>query len=201
METKEYRTIDKSEWPRGEWINEPDKKQWTDEETGLPCLIVRTPWGGNLCGYVGVTSNHPFHGKEYSVDGLEIEVHGGLTFASGCASHSEESFQKWRTYMIDSKPEAAKYPQGDAARRWKDSGHLIDDYAAWCDFITSRSICHIPGEGEPDSVWWFGFDCAHAWDISPATDRNYHGSDSEYRDFDYVTRECQSLARQLAALA
>lgn len=28
-------------------------------------------------------------------------------------------------------------------------------------------ICHTPKEGAPDNVWWFGFDCAHAWDLVP----------------------------------
>jgi hypothetical protein len=28
-------------------------------------------------------------------------------------------------------------------------------------------ICHVPRPGEPDSVWWVGFDCGHIWDLSP----------------------------------
>lgn len=40
MQTIEYRTIDKTAWGDGPWLNEPDKKQWQDVETGLPCLAV-----------------------------------------------------------------------------------------------------------------------------------------------------------------
>ena len=82
METIEYRNVvDKSEWLRGPWDDEPDKKQWKDETTGLPCLIVRGP-SGALCGYVGVTEGHPFFQRNYS--DLDLEAHGGLTFASSC---------------------------------------------------------------------------------------------------------------------
>lgn len=62
METIEYRTVDKSKWGDGPWQDEPDKKQWRDPETGLPCLIVRGP-GGALCGYVGVPANSPAFGR------------------------------------------------------------------------------------------------------------------------------------------
>jgi hypothetical protein len=36
-----WTTIDKSSWGNGPWQTEPDKAQWQDEETGLPCLAVR----------------------------------------------------------------------------------------------------------------------------------------------------------------
>lgn len=28
-------------------------------------------------------------------------------------------------------------------------------------------ICHVARPGEPEHVWWFGFDCAHAFDLAP----------------------------------
>src|SRR5690606_29850193 len=28
-------------------------------------------------------------------------------------------------------------------------------------------ICHVPAPGEPDDVWWLGFDCNHSGDVSP----------------------------------
>jgi hypothetical protein len=87
MQTLEYTTIDKSTWGEGEWQNEPDKRQWRDEETGYPCLIVRTPHTGSLCGYVGVSESHPCFGKDG--DDCEISVHGGITFAEPCLSGDE----------------------------------------------------------------------------------------------------------------
>ena len=68
-------------------------------------------------------------------------------------------------------------------------------------------ICHVPGEGRPTDVWWFGFDCAHAWDIAPGmvwSNRMIGFPDREpdetYRDFAYVTDEVTKLAEQLAAI-
>lgn len=81
MKTLEYRTTDKSTWGDGPWQTEPDKRQWLDKSTGLPCLIVRGPFGG-LCGYVGVPPWHPAFETPYSE--MDVEVHGGLTFADFC---------------------------------------------------------------------------------------------------------------------
>jgi len=75
--------IDKTQWfhkNTGPWDDEVSGKQWFDETTGLPCLIRRTPLG-HLCGYVGLPSNHPWHGKPYSRIRLDVNVHGNLTYA------------------------------------------------------------------------------------------------------------------------
>ncbi len=90
METKEYRTVDKTTWGEGPWQHEPDKKQWTDPTTGYPCLIVRGPVGA-LCGYVGIPMSHPLYGKHYDkTHDHDIHVHGGITFAGGCMKHGGE---------------------------------------------------------------------------------------------------------------
>ena len=150
MQTIEYRNVqDKSKWKRGPWDSEPDKVQWQDAVTGLPCLVVRGPMGA-LCGYVGVGRQHPLHGQDYEKPG--VVVHGGLTFADGCGPGAED-----------------------------------------------RAVCHRPGAGEPDDVWWFGFDCAHADDICPCMGRPLV-HDAQYRDLAYVTEQCALLAVQLKAL-
>lgn len=86
--------VDKSNWPPGPWKDEPDKVQWRDEATGLPCLIVRGPVG-SWCGYVGVGRSHPYHGLGYNdlyEKDMDVSVHGGLTFANGC-SHGDNPGQ------------------------------------------------------------------------------------------------------------
>lgn len=88
METLEYKTVDKSDWGAGEWQAEPDKKQWQDTASGLPCLIVRGP-SGALCGYVGVSKEHTLYEKDYNE--ADVEVHGGLTFADHCQHSTDES--------------------------------------------------------------------------------------------------------------
>lgn len=146
MEYLEYKFADKSTWPRGEWDDEPDKVQWQDEKTGLPCLIVRGS-SGSLCGYVGVADGHRHYGRDYS--DCDVEVHGGLTFAEFCAEDRE------------------------------------------------HGICHIPGPGEPDKVWWLGFDCAHSGDIQPKHIYKFGDGYARYRNIDYVKGECSRLAAQL----
>jgi hypothetical protein len=162
MQTLEYTTIDKTDWEDGEWKQEPDKKQWLDDETKLPCLIVRGP-AGSLCGYVGVSEGHPAFEKEYIDVDINVEVHGGVTFTRFCQHHEDPS----------------------------------------------EGICHLVETGENDKVWWIGFDTAHAWDYSPNMIPMHlrkkigfpRRPDEIYRNFDYVTREVLSLAKQLKAAA
>ena len=160
MEHKTWTTIDKTSWGPGPWLDEPDKEQYADEATGLPCLVKRSPLGGNLCGYVGVSEGHPWFGKDYGE--IDAEVHGGLTFADFCQ-------------------------EGDEA----------------------RTICHVPGPGEPDRVWWLGFDCGHTWDVTPGMEARERAYGHEpicipgttYTTVAYVKAECASLARQATEAA
>ena len=162
---------EKSTWGAGPWLTEPDRLEW--RHAGLPCLANRNHHGV-WCGYVAVPPGHPLHGKGY--DDVDVEVHGGLTYADRCSEH----------------------------------------------------ICHVPQPGEPDDVWWFGFDCAHAGDFTPGLDAVLRDPrlrklglplpDREpydhaaavaahdwtvevYRTLDYVQAETNRLADQLAALA
>lgn len=91
--------IKRHDWPSGPWDSEPDKLVWIDEATGLDCMIHRNS-SGALCGYVGVPPSHPWHGVGYwePVDAsdddwvfaherspdAQVDVHGGLTYASAC---------------------------------------------------------------------------------------------------------------------
>lgn len=84
MQDREWTFEDKSGWGEGPWQNEPDKVQFTDLKTGLPCLIVRSGMSGALCGYVGVSSSHPFFERDYSEIDSHVNVHGGLTYANFC---------------------------------------------------------------------------------------------------------------------
>lgn len=72
-------------------------------------------------------------------------------------------------------------------------------------------ICHLHDEGEAP-VFWFGFDCANAFDLVPAMDamRKYDPrfpkdlflvSREVYRDLAYAKAETESLAEQLAGVS
>ena len=58
--------------------------------------------------------------------------------------------------------------------------------------------------GEEDGMpgcWMIGFDCGHAGGVVPAFRQimpSMYGS--EYRTIDYVTKECESLAKQLSKM-
>lgn len=96
--------IDRSGWPRGPWDNEPDFKRWIDGPTGFDCAIKRIVARGHLCGYVGISPDHPWF-KVGSADGCTLpkctqcgltpcketycehspssllDVHGGVTYS------------------------------------------------------------------------------------------------------------------------
>jgi hypothetical protein len=71
----------------------------------------------------------------------------------------------------------------------------------------SRGVCHVPEPGTADNVWWFGFDCAHCYDLTPAdmvqpmasvVVRETHCT---YRNIEYVARGVADLSKQLSQLA
>lgn len=151
MKRIEYRNVhDRTGWPRGPWDTEPDKLQWPDAKTGLPCLAVRGPFG-NWCGYVGVPPGHRLHG---SIRPEDVHPHGGVTFTAPCSP----------------------------------------DHAG---------VCHVPDPGEPDDVWWIGFD---AQDYAPGMVAGMRSvmpqlpaflCSGTYRNLKYVRRKCAALAQEL----
>ncbi len=92
---------------------------------------------------------------------------------------------------------------------WEDSEALDVHGGITYGSECSGDICHQPREGEPEHVWWLGFDCSHAWDYSPglhALLRSLPGGDrlrehETYRDLGYVIGEVEKLARQLEEMA
>lgn len=87
-------SVDKSAWPVGPWLNEPDRDEW--RYRSLPCLIVRNSYSGALCGYVGLPVGHPWRAlgvgsdrirladQVYDYDRVPATVHGGLTYMAAC---------------------------------------------------------------------------------------------------------------------
>lgn len=99
----------------------------------------------------------------------------------------------------------------DFGKDWGDVAYRVHGgitYAKACQ----HHICHITDDPE-DKTWWFGFDCAHAGDLSPTSikwneewakkweaehGRKPIGCNDSYRDVAYVKRETQRLAKQVA---
>lgn len=75
-------------------------------------------------------------------------------------------------------------------------------YSDECMGDPETGICHVPKPGEPDNVWWFGFDCAHYGDKSYfAEEVCSHFFEGDYWDVDMVMHETRQLAEQLAEQA
>lgn len=98
------------------------EREW--EHAGLLCAVVQGREGGHRCGYVRVPPGHPAHGKDYNY--VDVEVHGGLTFASVEPCAHEDGTSWWfgfdcnhlgdASYDPDNLPQheidfRAKYPQ------------------------------------------------------------------------------------------
>lgn len=111
--------------------------------------------------------------------------------------------------------------------KWGEDGYLDIHggltYSNHCaEGPEESSICHVPDPGEPDDVWWLGFDCAHSGDLVPrmVADNRRRALEAiettgsswpwgelpgeppdRYRDVTYARGEVTSLAAQLARSA
>jgi hypothetical protein len=59
------------------------------KHAGLSCAVVLVREAAHRCGYVRVPPGHPLFGKDYN--DVDVEVHGGLTFAEiePCKEHED----------------------------------------------------------------------------------------------------------------
>src|SRR4029079_3467398 len=90
-------------------------------------------------------------------------------------------------------------------------------YSAACE--EGGEICHVPWPNREHAIWWFGFACAHAFDVMPKMDADLRElrkrvptftsvlesfddprMRSTYKDMAYVIGEVLQLAQQLKAV-
>ena len=55
------------------------EREWI--HAGLQCAVVQARLNGHRCGYVRIPPSHPWHGQHYDNPQVNVNVHGGLTFA------------------------------------------------------------------------------------------------------------------------
>lgn len=67
------------------------KREWA--AAGLTCLAYRHPRLQHWCGYVALPAGHPHHGKNY--DDIDVDVHGGLTWADNHAPNQQPDGRWW----------------------------------------------------------------------------------------------------------
>jgi hypothetical protein len=184
------------------------------------CFAVRNMQvSGSWCGYAGVTDAHPFWGKNYH----ECPI--------GCEPRPEpeppkpgepfyELHEKWSNSSLHHRFDIPHY----------DCNHTPEDVIrvhgglTWANPIGSLMMPEEVREQYPE-LWLFGFDCGHAWDLSPLLDATMRmimpespllaenksddrielekdaGLDIVYRDLAYVTEQVNEMAAQLALVA
>ena len=136
------------------------------------------------CGYVRIPEGHPLHKVHYNAqvptitkELLEAQSIGKcsliLVLTAGCGADDENSIRRSPDILFDVHG-GLTYANG------------LNDYP-------------VKTEG---SVWWYGFDCAHAGDrtIDPGL-YDFHGPGDVARSREYVEAECESLASQLYLFA
>jgi hypothetical protein len=219
--------LPKEKWGDGPWTLEPDRLEF--EAHGFPCLLNRAPVTGAWCGYVAVPPGHPLHGVWY----------GGCF--KGCRKERKSYVSKKSIEAARRKGETAKLNMLVAMRNLQKSkmfkrqrkehprhvcgwraNHSPESILSVHGGITFSGechgpICHKPKPGEPDNVWWYGFDCAHSGDLSPAMEARLAqlrtvipgfpdrseilaGFRDVYRTMEYAKEETERLARQLASV-
>jgi len=106
------------------------EREWKSH--GLSCAVVMNREAGNRCGYVRVPPGHPAFGKNY--DDVDVNVHGGLTFAQlePCDEH-EDGQGYWLgfdcAHFMDaahdmSIPESELSPE---AKRWREMTKILSE--------------------------------------------------------------------------
>lgn len=191
--------IDKSQWLDGPWRDEPDIAEWVDEGSRLPCLVLRHPQLGSLCGYVGVPPDHPAYGYHY--DGITME-------------DAEKRQRRWDAMMEMERDVRAKGLSFEEALHVSYRKISEDGWEPQVNDV-GECLLHARVHGgltfagrRPDEVedgfWYFGFDCGHAGDLtgfsSPIASVMKGLMSGTYRDMAYVKNECASLARFLASI-
>jgi len=164
------------------------EKEWTTK-AGLRavCLIIlRGERKRHRCGYVAVTDDHPAFGKGYSEQLDEISQE-----TANLAEIGQKGPMLAFTAMCGSDDEH------NAIRRSLDV--IIDCHGGLTYSSTSKGGDYPV---KSSNLWWFGFDCAHAWDNDIEPDPNWPRiySDGEVRSLEFVQEQCESIAAQLMTL-
>jgi len=120
---------------------EGNEKKWTYTcENGLEfnCSIRRNTSGGHLCGYVILTPDNDFFGKEY--DDIPVSCHGGLTYASNQGSNWVIGFDC--AHYDDLQPFYTDQDIYNDNRVYKDMEFVTEECESICEQISEKSKSH-----------------------------------------------------------
>jgi len=121
---------------------EGNYKKWLYTcENGLEfnCHIRRNTRGGHLCGYVTLTPDNDFFGKDY--DNISVSCHGGLTYASEEGSYwvigfDCAHFDDLQPFYIDKE---IIYGEN---RVYRDMEFVTEECESICEQISEKSKAH-----------------------------------------------------------
>ena len=120
---------------------EGNEKKWTYTcENGLEfnCSIRRNTSGGHLCGYVILTPDNDFFGKDY--DDIPVSCHGGLTYASNQGPNWVIGFDC--AHYDDLQPFYTDQDIYGDNRVYKDMEFVTEECESICEQISDKSKSH-----------------------------------------------------------
>lgn len=81
--------------PPGPWSRE--KNEYRFRFCGYPCLVLRAINSGfHLCGYVGLSPGHPWHGHDRALESWwSVPSHGGITYTRASHPETGEPTTEW----------------------------------------------------------------------------------------------------------
>lgn len=166
-----------------EWLHPNSWVERRGIEDGIEWVTAGLAMG-HRCGYVRVPESHPWAGRGYSDPAWSESGWPGVKAA----------IRRW----IKREPVKADWENQIASVVRVHGGLTYDG--------------ELPIDMSDEPGHWLGFDCAHAWDLRDpslmsARYRDLHEKygdvdygDSHIRDANYVQRETEYLARQIAAV-
>ena len=89
----------KALWPAGPWHDEPDRIDWVDPVTGVPCMMRRNDFGA-WCGYVALPPTHPWAKLSRDEMAPYPHCHGGLSFNDHWEDWNPENGDRYRDVDI-----------------------------------------------------------------------------------------------------
>lgn len=155
-----------------EWETEPDEL-WINE-----CVCLRRSHLGHWCGYVGVGLSHPLYGKQPE------------DLVPKPDSFDAREYDTVRTPVIPLMLFASREDL-EAGLTRLDLALDVHGGVTWAG----------PAHWGASPLWWIGFDCGHANDMSPETNSYYDNEEllafKKYRNLEYAKKEVLGLARQI----
>lgn len=160
--------IPKNQWPDGPWHQEPDYEEF--EYKGILCVLNRGPLGA-WNGYIAIPKNNKWASRDKSYESGDLDVHGGVTYASDHPPYLHENYKKNKEL--------------DLFWIGFDCAHYMDKWP--CD-LTSINELIIKNITDKEIINKLN-------DNNSILKRMYENR--EYRALDYARNECKKLVDQI----